>query len=353
MDKAQLRAKTKASMFSAAIGDAFGSPYEFKTVSPTHNCVLPIIDSPFCTEHRNFTDDTQLLIFSAEGLADYATQNQTSPIKSDVLIEAVSHAFQRWLFTQDMSSICQDPIRLNGGLLEYPFVYQTRSPGATCIDALKDMQRLSQPACNFSAGAGALLRLIPHAAFCLNTLSDDDYLTVFKLGSEIAGITHGHGHALVSAGIFNLLMFLLFKGLDLDSSLKVSLHFLLTNKNIHNLYIDKAHITDVTILLLNVVALAKSNTPTNDAIAAIGEGWVSPQALGLAIYANLKAKTGHEMLRLSAWHNGDSDTVCALAGGIYGAIHGTAHELMPYIENISGKPELNKIINHLVPKFIQ
>lgn len=278
-------------------------------------------------------------------------QNVCHLIDAQALSEGIAYSFQQWLLTQERDSTCLDTISADGELMSSNIVKPNGAAGTTSLEALIDMNRLGEPAFNSSSGAGALSRIIPLAPFCKNTLQDNDHLSVFKLGAILAGITHGHGDAHVSAGALNLVLTALYQGDDLPTALDFVIDFLSEAKQLCDLFIDENNVNNVVTALLKARSLATSSIATEAALYEIGEGWVSPEALALALYANLKAKTALEMLQISALHSGDSDTVCALAAGIYGVIQGDAHELIPIIENSSEKNELLSLIDNLVTQL--
>jgi ADP-ribosylglycohydrolase len=53
-------------------------------------------------------------------------------------------------------------------------------------------------------------------------------------------------------------------------------------------------------------------------ISELGEGWIAPECVNMAIWAYSEANTFDELLALSIAHDGDSDSVAAVAGSLWG-----------------------------------
>ena len=72
-------------------------------------------------------------------------------------------------------------------LLQQKELYNRRSPGATCLSALKSgkIGRITNKI-NQSKGCGGIMRTAPVG------LLFDNAFTAFKASTEIAAITHGH-----------------------------------------------------------------------------------------------------------------------------------------------------------------
>jgi ADP-ribosylglycohydrolase len=78
---------------------------------------------------------------------------------------------------------------------------------------------------------------------------------------------------------------------------------------------------------LDTAQFASKDHPT--AIDAMGAGWVGEEALAIAVYAVLTARSYVEAVRIASNHDGDSDSIASIAGQIWGAwkgIEGIPHE---------------------------
>ena len=85
------------SLLLGAIGDALGAGVEFMSLSEIEELFGPegTTDfTPFYGHDAAITDDTQMTLFTAEGLIRAAADG-TDPIK-----EGVWSAYQRWYYTQ-------------------------------------------------------------------------------------------------------------------------------------------------------------------------------------------------------------------------------------------------------------
>ena len=73
-------------------------------------------------------------------------------------------------------------------------------------------------------------------------------------------------------------------------------------------------------MMNRAIALAKTDTPAEDAIGQLGEGWVGDEALAIAVYCCLRFPDNMEdCLSAAVTHKGDSDSTGAIAGNILGA----------------------------------
>src|SRR5262249_55569046 len=57
-------------------------------------------------------------------------------------------------------------------------------------------------------------------------------------------------------------------------------------------------------------------------VEALGEAWVGDEALAIALYCALVAKSFEHGVVLAVNHGGDSDSTGSLTGNLLGALHG-------------------------------
>lgn len=109
------------------------------------------------------------------------------------------------------------------------------------------------------------------------------------------------------------MIFELLNGLSLQEAL-TSAKGLLTAEPGHGETLDA---------LEKAVAFSVSGMPHQEAIGALGEGWVAEEALAIALYCALVAENFEQGIVLAVNHDGDSDSTGAVAGQILGVMSGT------------------------------
>ena len=118
-----------ACLLGGAVGDALGAPVEFMS----RHEILRRFGPGGIRDHASaygrtgaITDDTQMTLFTAEGLLRAAAQGH--PPGHAAYIAEVAQAYQRWLLTQD-----EDPAAHAGaeGLLGIAALHSRRAPATT------------------------------------------------------------------------------------------------------------------------------------------------------------------------------------------------------------------------------
>ena len=133
--------RIKGCLLGGAVGDALGAPVEFLEWPAIEAKFGPqgIIDfAPAYGNTGAISDETQMMLFTAEGLLRafvLGSLRQTCHVPS-----IVHQALLRWLMTQDYPSAI--PIVTDGWLIKQVELWSRRSPGTTCLNALKASARL-------------------------------------------------------------------------------------------------------------------------------------------------------------------------------------------------------------------
>ena len=157
------------------------------------------------------TDDTQLSLFSAEGLlrAHVAGVAQNG---AGAVAAIVANAYARWLATQGRKPGIGEFDR-DGWLFSIREMHVQRVPSASCLSALEQMTEPGERARNESKGCSGVIRSAPVGLWCARL---DDGLSLeraarhaLELGAEMAGLTHGHPTGRLAAGAFAALVLLL------------------------------------------------------------------------------------------------------------------------------------------------
>lgn len=183
-----------------AIGDALGAPTEFMNLESIlqkygKNGVNDYVE--FEDGSGQITDDTQMLLFTAEGLLR-AWHRATSRGIWGAYHQICFNSYLRWLKTQNdwHSDDALKHTDLDGWLIKQKFLYQRRAPGSTCLSALRSGKpgTIENPI-NNSKGCGGIMRIAP-----VGLLFHQDPEQAFKTGAELAAMTHGHPSGYLSAG---------------------------------------------------------------------------------------------------------------------------------------------------------
>ena len=232
------------------------------------------------------TDDTQLTLFTAEGLLRAAVRLESKGICD--IPSIVHHSYLRWLKTQGETTARETiPIGMDGWLIDLPSLRSRRAPGATCLSSLREAQHLGDTAQNESKGCGTLMRIAPIG---LVARADD----AFELGCEVAALTHGHPSGALSAGFLAYLIRRIIEGNSLQNAIIMAKDVLRTHQN---------HAE-----VLNALNAAEHYAASRDLNALregrLGEGWVAEEALAISVYCALLFRNFEEAVIGAVNHSG-------------------------------------------------
>ncbi len=311
-----IRNRFRGCLLGGAVGDALGAPVEFMKrdeILALHGAGGVNRYVPAYNGLGTITDDTQMSLFTAEGLllgwADGCAQG------SACLLEATRAAYLRWLHTQaEDPAAPADDIPVDGWLLQQPALHARRGPGTTCLDelsAVRDGNR-ELAAKNDRKGCGGLMRVAPVGLFFWRPEGAFSIRPAFVLARDLAGITHGHPTGQLSAGAFAAMIAALADGMSLQGAVAVATHLLARHEG-HE---------ETLLALRRAEAFAQAGTPSHLAIAALGQGWLAEEALAIALYCALTAESFEHGVVMAVNHDGDSDSTGAITGHLLGAAHG-------------------------------
>jgi ADP-ribosylglycohydrolase/protein-tyrosine phosphatase len=293
-------------LLGGTIGDGFGYEIEFDTLRQIHfrfgNAGL--IEPVLSAGRLVVSDDTQMTLFTAGGLCTAVAR--AGSIDEGAIVSAINEAYLTWYQTQKRAF---DPKQISGmGIARHRELWEPRAPGTTCMSALaRGGNGTASTPINDSKGCGGVMRVAP-----LGLIKAIVPESAWRLGAAAAALTHGHPSGFLSAAALATIVRHLLDGADLDTCLEAARRELLASERHEETLKALDHASN----------LAKEPIPAAEAIARIGGGWVGEEALAIAIYAVLKAKTFVEAIRIAANHDGDSDSTASIAGQIWGATHG-------------------------------
>lgn len=302
-------------LLGGAVGDALGAPVEFMSRSEILQQCGPKGATDFNQAYGGIgkiTDDTQMTLFTAEGLLRAWIREQERGITDFSSVTA--HAYLRWLSTQGGQPTCDVDINDDtcGWLYRHRELHSQRAPGNTCISALRDMRSFGDPATNNSKGCGGAMRVAPVGLFAWSMGWRDEPQRTFKLASELAALTHAHPTGHLTAGVLAVLVQALIDGMPLADGLAAAKAILKSEPD-HQETLQAIELAE---------DLASTSTPNHEAIRRLGKGWIAEEALAISIYCSLAAKTFKQGVLMAVNHDGDSDSTGAITGNLLGAMLG-------------------------------
>ncbi|GJF29272.1 putative ADP-ribosylglycohydrolase [Kitasatospora sp. NE20-6] len=318
----RFRDRVRGALLGGAVGDALGWPVEFLRLEAIRQRFGPAGVTGL--QGDQVTDDTQMTLFTAEGLLRGGHP------------EALKAAYHRWLLTQRLSAPERQP---DGWLLGHAFLYASRSPGTACLTGLTEHPRY-EPAAELgrpgpvnphSKGCGTVMRSAP---FGLLGLGVED---AFRQAALAAQLTHGHPTGYLAAGAFAALVERLAAGVPLPSAVAG------TTAQVAAL----PGAGETVAALERAVRVAAEGPGSAEAVERVGLGWIAEECLAIAVYCALVAGP-REALLLSVNHSGDSDSTGAVCGNLVGAAHGLTALPAEWTGAVEGREVLLQVADDLV-----
>ena len=303
-------ARIAGCLLGGAVGDMLGAPLEFAPLAEIRRQFGPagLRDPVAAYGHVGaITDDTQMTLFTAEGILRAHNRWLSKGIASAPVV--VRFAYKRWLHTQggpvpegDQSGAPWP----DGWLVGHKELHSRRAPGNTCLNALADERfgSVEEPL-NDSKGCGAVMRAAPVGLF---GLSDP-----FDAGVAIGALTHGHPTGYLTAGLLASLIAELRQGTSLDQAIEIA------DGAVAGW--DNAEETREAVARAGALAERVGDAIPED-VESLGAGWVAEEAIAIALFCALSARDFEHGVLLAVNHSGDSDSTGAITGNILGAALG-------------------------------
>ncbi len=315
-------------LLAGAIGDALGRPLEFESLDTIRR--RGRLPPPHLV-----TDDTQMTLFTAEGLirAPVRSADEEAPT-----LAAVGHAYLRWLHTQGepwsairaRSHLPSLPAQPDGWLVQEGWLHHRRAPGNTCLSALMTgtFGTIGEPI-NGSKGCGGVMRAAPAGFF------SDDVEEAFRLGAGTAAITHGHPSGYWSAGALVAMVQALLGGAGMAEAAGAARALAASADG----GAETAEAMDAAI------NLAGRGVPTSEDLEGLGGGWVGEEALAIAVACALAAEEldVEGAIELAVTHSGDSDSTGSICGNLLGARHGARVLPTAWASGVEGHDTIGRL----------
>jgi ADP-ribosylglycohydrolase len=310
-------------LLGGAIGDALGAPVEFLSIRQIRERYGPKGITGY-VEHPDgwgeFTDDTQMTLFTAEGLLRSWHRAAIQGVGGSHLL-LTWHSYLRWLHTQGAQPVQNAGEKWHfdvdsGWLIKQPELLRRRAPGHACLTALQlgKPGTLKKPI-NNSKGCGGVMRIAPVG------LVFDNPAKAFQVGCELAAITHGHPSGYLSAGTFAAIIQQLASDKPLEEAISNSLNFLRKATG-HNETLDTINYA-VNWYEQTRASVANGSVETATLIDRLGSGWVAEEALAISLFCALHFRDDfRDGVLASVNHSGDSDSTGSITGNILGLLNG-------------------------------
>ena len=333
------RERIVGSLLAGAVGDALGAPIEFHSIDSIRSQFGPDGLTGYAPAYGRvgaITDDTQMTLFTAEGLLRARARAADGGLVDHV--EVMRLAYLRWLATQGQrvdDAMWGSEYLDSGWLIGERELHARRAPGTTCISALSagGSGRTAHPT-NDSKGCGGVMRVAP-----VGVTREQ----AFAMGADFAAITHGHPSGYLAAGAFATMTAELFAGHSLADAVDAARAELQATPG-----------GDETLRAIDTaVALATSGTaPTPEAVASLGEGWVAEEALAIGVYCALVAPDLRAGLLLAVNHGGDSDSTGSIAGNLLGAMRGVGALPIDWLDALELADVIEQVGEDLASAFV-
>lgn len=337
--------RIRGCLLGGAVGDALGYPVEFikrKEILKTYG------ENGITTYELDresglafISDDTQMTLFTANGLLSYDTTLKTKGFASAPL-SYILKAYRDWYACQTQSDA---PKRNTSWLSCLSEMHMRRAPGLTCMHALGSGRAGSVDAPeNNSKGCGGVMRVAPIALYYKDT--QDIFLTDM-LSAESAALTHGHPLGYISAAaLSHIVSRAAFGGTKSGEGLKNIVRE--CKEAMKVIFPDTAFADQMNALLDRAEELSQNDESDAENIALLGEGWVGEEALAISVYCALRYESDFDKAIIAAVnHSGDSDSTGAITGNIMGALLGEEAISVKWRQNLELKDCIFEIADDL------
>ena len=323
-------ARIRGCLIGGAVGDALGAQVEFESLTEIRARFGPLGVTGFGRgwverPAGQFTDDTQMTLFTLEGLLRACVRSAGKGASDPVGV--VHHAYLRWLHTQGLpwseagAGFAQGRAGPDGWLVTERVLHARRAPGRTCLTALQTGRAGTlEQAINNSKGCGGVMRAAPAG------LIASDPATAFELGCRTAAITHGHPSGWYSAGVLAAAVAELVRGAHLADALDSA----------RRLLDGRSGAEETAAAFDAAVALARRGPPGPEQLERLGGGWVGEEALAISVCCALAAPDFATALLASVNHSGDSDSTGSITGNLLGAALGIDAVPKEWVEALEG-----------------
>ncbi|THV30707.1 ADP-ribosylglycohydrolase family protein [Glycomyces paridis] len=304
-------------LVGGAVGDALGYQVEFDHIDTITRAWGP--EGVTDLRYNHVSDDTQMTLFTAEGLLDAEAGGEFGSVRE---------AYLRWYATQKEYM----PPAGARGLAAEPWLYARRAPGNACLSGLREG---GGPGVNMnSKGCGTVMRSAPFGVLAPSPVA------AFGLAERCSALTHGHPTAGTSAGAFAMIVAHLLDGKGPQLAVSEAM-----------LHLGNAPGGEETLRALQGAYERAGNVPPAPASTeALGGGWIAEEALAIAVYCFLGTDDVRAGLVASVSHSGDSDSTGAILGNLYGAAYGLGALPREWASQVEGRETIAAVAERLIAR---
>ncbi len=335
-------------MLGVAIGDAFGYPIELMD----YDSICDRFERLGCldlavskrTQTALFTDDTQLSLFTADGLlwAHSAGAADGRVPYEDYLF----YAYQVWLYTQTKMVAGKEyawifdphknPYRLR--LLKAKGLYKKRTADTKNIDALMKIRNNEYGTIrthyNENMDNGGIKRVAPIGMYFYSSTK-----RAFEMGCACAAITHGSPVGYISAGCYSAIIAELIQGEELEDA-------------VHNVMRLVQSVPDGDIcyrtLKYAMELVENDSVEPMEAVRKMGLGYEAYEALAISVFCAVLHKENTKFaIELAANQDGASDTCASITAAILGAYKGEAAFPKKWVKKLQYRELVESIADKL------
>lgn len=327
----------RACLLGGAVGDALGAPVEFMHWQEIKREFGKAGIRDYATAYGqlgSITDDTQMMLFTAEGLLRACVRSEAHGICHPPSV--IHHALLRWLLTQSEKPVHRSQegnpeleIGNDGWLFQERRLWSRRAPGNTCIGALRQSRHFGDLARNDSKGCGGVMRVAPCAFFS----------NPFETAADSARMSHGHPSGYLAAGLFADILSRMWR------HCQPPLKALQESLQEHG---DKPCMDETRKALEQILLFYRQGiAPTPQRIEAFGGGWVAEEALAIGLWCALFAENFADGIALAVNHSGDSDSTGLITGHFLGLVHGVTAIPVHLLDQLELRDVIERIAQDL------
>lgn len=314
--------KARGCLIGGAAGDALGYAVEFSSLNSIINKYGQSGITHFATDSKGmarFSDDTQMTLFTTEGLLTaFAENSEASP---EDVVRHLKEAYLAWFATQ---TAFQLPIPTSW-LTHVRDLWARRAPGNTCLSALSDLKN-GKPVNNDSKGCGAVMRVAPIGVFYAANYAECNtqyaIRELARVAADSARITHLNDLSTLASVFTALVIFKCMRIHVIDRLIFRSIIATAINETLTAIP-DSPKSQEFIEIIQKALDLSGSSLSDPEAISKLGEGWVAEETVAIAIFCVMRHIRDFEGCLVAAVnHDGDSDSTGAVAGNIIGTILG-------------------------------
>ena len=327
-------------LLGGAVGDALGAPVEFLSLAELRGQFGPAGVTDYLERNAEgraeFTDDTQMTLFTAEGLLIARQRAAWDPMQS------IYRAYLRWLRTQrSRPTGPTGELTREGRLIGVNGMWKIRAPGGTCLTALGS-GRMGTPdqRINNSKGCGGVMRAAPVGMFFAGEAA-------FERGCQSAAITHGHPSGYLAAGVLAQTV------AEIIARHEPGCH--------PREVLEKSILASVETLrrwpdheetlrsVEQALQVAREAPAVPETVQSLGGAWVGEEALGISLFCALAhAEDFRAGVLLSVNHSGDSDSTGAITGNLLGLLNGVEAIPAPWLEHLDLREEIESVAQEII-----